>query len=86
MRYFSEECHYKEAWMPITAYSIIKWLRENNDENRIYTSSQRVEEALDEIQNYLFNECYKSLSVKPIGKCSIEELEEELRKRRGESV
>ena len=82
MKYNNKDFPWKEAWIPISAYSIIKWLRENNDEDTIYISSQRVEGALDEIQDYLFNKGYSMLGLKPISKCSIEELEAEIRKRK----
>lgn len=36
---------------------------------------------LERIEDTLFNIAYKKLCLKPIGKCSVEELREELNKR-----
>ena len=38
---------------------------------------------LERIEDKLFNIAYKKLDLKPIGKCSAEELQEELNKRLG---
>ena len=37
--------------------------------------------SLERIENQLFDLAYEKLGLKPIGKCSIQELQEELKKR-----
>ena len=37
--------------------------------------------SLERIENQLFDLAYKKLGLKPIGKCTIQELQEELKKR-----
>lgn len=74
-------CPYKEPWILLLAYSVIRWIRENNEDNKFYTSHPRVESALQEIQTLMFNAYYKDGGFKPIGQCSKEELIEELNKR-----
>ena len=39
---------------------------------------------VESIEDTLFNIAYKKLGLKSIGKCSVEELQEELNKRLGE--
>lgn len=66
-----------EAWQLIQAKEILKWVRDNsgfgiNSINLIET-----------IEDLLFDIAHAKLGLKPIGKCTIQELQEELNKRLG---
>ena len=66
-----------EAWQLIQAKEILKWVRTTgnfsiNSINVIFC-----------IEDMLFNIAYDKLGLKPIGKCTIQELKDELSKRLG---
>ena len=69
-----EECPF-EARQPIQAREILKWLTDGT------AMSLGKQTFLERIEDTLFNIAYDKLSLKPIGKCSVEELQEELNKR-----
>ena len=69
-----EECPF-EAWQLIQAREILKWLTDGK------AMSLGKQTFLERIEDTLFNIAYKKLGLKPIGKCSVEELQEELNKR-----
>ena len=69
-----KECPF-EAWQLIQAREILQWLTEGK-----VTGLGRIS-FLERIEDTLFNIAYKKLGLKPIGKCSVEELQEELNKR-----
>ena len=69
-----KECPF-EAWQLIQAREILKWLTEGK-----VTGLGRIS-FLEKIEDTLFNIAYDKLGLKPIGKCSVEELQEELNKR-----
>ena len=64
-----------EAWQLIQAREVIQWLTEGQIMS-LYNQS-----FLERIENTLFDIAYTKLGLKPIGKCTIEELKEELNKR-----
>ena len=66
-----------EAWQLIQAKEVIQWLTEGK------AMSLGKQTFLERIEDTLFFIAYKKLGLKPIGKCSIEELQEELNKRLG---
>ena len=71
-----EECPFK-AWQLIQAREILKWLTDGK------AMSLGKQTFLESIEDTLFNIAYKKLGLKPIGKCSVEELKEELNKKLG---
>lgn len=66
-----------EAWQLIQAREIIQWLTEGQ------VMSLDKQSFLERIEDTLFNIAYTKLGLKPIGKCTIQELQEELNKRLG---
>lgn len=71
-----ENCPF-EAWQLIQAKEILKWVRENSQ-----FSINRIN-LIEIIEDLLFNIAYDKLGLKPISKCTIQELQEELNKRLG---
>jgi hypothetical protein len=69
-------CPY-EAWQLIQAREILQWL---TGEKAMNLDKQSF---LERIEDTLFNIAYDKLGLKPISKCTIEELQEELNKRLG---
>lgn len=69
-----EECPF-EAWQLIQAREILHWLTEGK------AMSLDKQSFLERIEDTLFNIAYDKLGLKPIRKCSIEELQKELNKR-----
>ena len=66
-----------EAWQLIQAKEILKWLRCKND------LSLNTTNVITGIEDVLFNIAHDKLGLKPIRKCTIQELQEELDKRLG---
>lgn len=66
-----------EAWQLIQAKEILNWIRSENDLGLNTTS------VITGIEDLLFNIAHAKLGLKPIGKCTIQELQEELNKRLG---
>ena len=66
-----------EAWQLIQAKEILKWIRSENDLSLNTTS------VITGIEDVLFNIAHGKLGLKPISKCTIQELQEELDKRLG---
>lgn len=71
-----KECPF-EAWQLIQAKEILKWVRSKNDLSLNTTS------IIEGIEDLLFDIAHTKLGLKPIGKCTIQELQEELNKRLG---
>ena len=69
-----KDCPY-EAWQLIQAREILQWLTEGKG------MSLDKQSFLERIEDTLFNIAYDKLGLKPISKCTIEELQEELNKR-----
>ena len=69
-----KECPF-EAWQLIQAREILQWVTEGK------VMSLDKQSFLERIEDKLFNIAYEKLGLKPIGKCSVEELQEELNKR-----
>lgn len=69
-----EECPF-EAWQLIQAREILQWLTEGK------VMSLDKQSFLEMIEDTLFNIAYYKLGLKPIGKCSVKELQEELNKK-----
>ena len=72
--YEQKDCPY-EAWQLIQAKDILQWLTEGQ------AMGLGRQSFLEKIEDTLFNIAYAKLGLKPIGKCSVEELQEELNKR-----
>lgn len=66
-----------DAWQLIQAKEILKWIRSINDFGLNSTN------VITSIEDVLFDMAYNKLGLKPISKCSIQELQEELNKRLG---
>lgn len=66
-----------EAWQLIQAREVIQWLTEGQ------AMSLDKQSFLERIEDTLFNIAYTKLGLKPISKCTVEELQEELDKRLG---
>lgn len=66
-----------EAWQLIQAKEILKWVRDNN---QFGINSINLIEIIEDL---LFNIAYDKLGLKPISRCTIQELQEELNKRLG---
>lgn len=66
-----------EAWQLIQAKEILQWIRSVNDYSLNTTN------IITSIEDVLFNIAHAKLGLKPIGKCTIQELQEELNKRLG---
>lgn len=66
-----------EAWQLIQAREVIQWLTEGQ-----VMSLDKIS-FLESIEDTLFNIAYTKLGLKPISKCTIGELQEELNKRLG---
>lgn len=64
-----------EAWQLIQAAEVIQWLTKGK------AISLGKQSFLEIIEDTLFNIAYTKLGLKPVGKCSVEELQEELSKR-----
>ena len=64
-----------EAWQLILAKEIIKWFRVN------LIFSMNSLNTLELVESILFDEAYSKLGLKPISKCTIQELQDELKKR-----
>lgn len=68
-----EKCPF-EAWQLIQAREILHWITKEK------AMSLGKQTFLERIEDTLFNIAYDKLGLKPIGKCSVEELQEELNK------
>lgn len=66
-----------EAWQLIQASEVLKWFKRTTDLSLDKTS------FVELVEDVLFNLAYEKLGLKPIGKCTIQELQEELSKRLG---
>lgn len=64
-----------EAWQLIQAKEILKWVRSGEN------LSLNTTEIITSIEDMLFDIAHAKLGLKPIGKCTIQELQEELNKR-----
>lgn len=71
-----KECPF-EAWQLIQTKEVIHWMTKEK------AMSLGKQSFLERIENTLFNIAYTKLGLKPICRCSIEELQEELNKRLG---
>lgn len=69
-----EECPF-EAWQLIQVREVLQWLTKGQ------AISLDKQSFLENIEDKLFSIAYFKLGLKPISKCSIEELQEELNKR-----
>lgn len=71
-----EKCPF-EAWQLIQAKEILKWVRDNS---QFGINSINLIEIIEDL---LFDIAHAKLGLKPISKCTIRELQEELNKRLG---
>ena len=65
-----------EAWQLIQAKEILNWVRDNTQ----FGISINLIEIIEDL---LFNIAHAKLGLKPISRCTIQELQEELNKRLG---
>ena len=66
-----------EAWQLVQAKEIIKWIKDN------YNLSINSLNTLELVEDILFDAAYNKLGLKPIGKCTIKELQDEIKRRGG---
>lgn len=66
-----------EAWQLVQAKEIIKWIKENRN------FSINSLNTLELVEDILFDAAYNKLGLKPIGKCTIKELQDEIKRRGG---
>jgi hypothetical protein len=71
-----------EPWQFIDAKMVLEWFWNNVNDAEL--QKWYMEEVHNRLDYYLFHYAYNKMGLKPISKCSIEELEEELKKRKGE--
>ena len=76
-----KECPF-EPWQFIDAKIVLDWLWYNVPDAEL--QKWHMEEVHDRLDYYLFNVAYNKMGLKPLSKCSISELEEELKRRKGE--
>lgn len=69
-----EKCPF-EAWQLIEAKEILNWVKVNS---QFGINSLNLIEIIEDL---LFNIAHNKLGLKPISKCSIQELQEELKRR-----
>ena len=69
-----EKCPF-EAWQLIEAKEILNWVKVNS---QFGIDSLNLIEIIEDL---LFNIAHNKLGLKPISKCSIQELQEELKRR-----
>lgn len=69
-----EKCPF-EAWQLIEAKEILNWVKVNS---QFGINSLNLIEIIEDL---LFNLAHAKLGLKPIGKCTIQELQEELKRR-----
>lgn len=74
-----KECPF-EPWQFIDAKVVLEWLWHNVNDAEL--QKWHMEGVHDRLDYYLFNYAYNKMGLKPISKCSIEELKEELNKRK----
>lgn len=65
-----------DAWQLLAVYEVIKYEREHGE------YSLNNSNVLERIEDKFFMAAYNKLGLKPISKCSIEELEKELERRK----
>ena len=71
-----------DASLLLTAYTVVKWVHIQSDREKIFSSDGFAKHnILENLEDYLFQNAYDALGLKPISKCSIEELEEEIKRR-----
>lgn len=79
--YNKQDCPF-ESWMLMAAYTVVKQVHKESDNTKIFSSNGAAKDVtLWNLEDYLFNTAYDKVGAKPIGRCSIEELKEELKRR-----
>ena len=79
--YNKQKCPF-ESWMLLIAYTVVKWVHKESDNTKIFSSDGAAKDVtLWNLEDYLFNTAYDKVGAKSIGNCSIEELEQELKRR-----
>ena len=76
-----KECPF-EPWQFIDAKIVLDWLWNNVPDAELQKCY--MEGVHDRLDYYLFNIAYSKMGLKPLSKCSISELEEELKRRKEE--
>lgn len=71
-----------EPWQFLDAYAVLDWLWDNVDD--VELRKWHMEGVHSRLNYYLFNYFYNKMGLKPIGKCSIAELEAEINRRKEE--
>lgn len=75
-----KECPF-EPWQFIDAKIVLDWLWNNVPDADL--QKWHMEGIHNKLDYYLFNIAYNKMGLKPLNKCSIRELEEELKRRKG---
>lgn len=69
-----------EPWQFLEAKYVLDWLWENVPDPEL--QRWHMESIHERLDHYLFNYTYNKMGLKPIGKCSIDELEQEIERRK----
>lgn len=69
-----------EPWQFLEAKFVLDWLWENVPDTEL--QKWHMESIHERLDHYLFNYAYNKMGLKPIGKCSIDELEQEIERRK----
>ena len=77
-RFIKKNCPF-EPYQFLEAKMVLEWLLKNVNDSELDKIS--VCTIMDRVNDYLFNYFYAKSGLKPISKCSIDELKAELEKR-----
>lgn len=69
-----------EPWQFIEAREVLEWLW--NNVNDVELQKWHMEAIHDRLNYYLFNYPYNKMGMKPISRCSVSELEQEIKRRK----
>lgn len=68
-----------EPWQFLEAKMVLDWLLKNVNDSEL--DKIRTITIFDRVDDYLFNYFYAKSGLKPLSKCSVAELKDELKKR-----
>ena len=71
----SKDCPY-EPWMFLAAKETLDWLMDNLDDSEL--NKLHVQTIMERVDYYLFHYFYLKSGLKPLYKCTIEELKAEI--------
>lgn len=69
-----------EPWQFIETKEVLEWLWNNVNDAEL--QKWHMENIHDRLNYYLFHYTYRKMGMKPISKCSINELEQEIERRK----